>query len=546
MENDYKASKEAFVSGSTGSTITHINLVSAVAICSIALHAQIRTRLAVPKPILLVSEWTLLVLPLLLSMTLFAEAPLVLCCLLVIPIVLLRIIPSKRYDPPPLSPIGISRAPSPFPPVDTSAGAGPSQAASPVSRIIIKPLPSLTVYRSHMLLMTFLAIFAVDFPVFPRSLAKCETFGVSLMDLGVGSFVFSQGVVSAIPILKDPAYLIAPASSKLITIVKKMLPVFFLGVIRVISVKGTEYPEHESEYGTHWNFFFTLALLPILQVALHPVIVRLPISLLGFLVALSHQIGLSFTPLQHYALNAPRVNLLSANKEGLVSLTGYLAIHLLGLSTGTVLLPPSPSDFRRQQNRLRQRLHGDSAPSSQASDGRQGNKKHQRQNSKTIIELFSYATLWWICLGLCYLANIGGRVSRRLANFPYVMWMAAFNTSFIMCYLLLDTLVSPASISKGWEGQGDRLQPSTAADIHATSSKELSLKPKPKAPMLLEAINLNGLALFLLANIVTGLINLSMSTMYASDTTAMLVLSAYSFGLCLVAWMCRESRLWRM
>lgn len=32
-----------------------------------------------------------------------------------------------------------------------------------------------------MMLMTVLAILAVDFKVFPRSLAKCESFGVSLV-----------------------------------------------------------------------------------------------------------------------------------------------------------------------------------------------------------------------------------------------------------------------------------------------------------------------------------------------------------------------------
>ena len=32
-----------------------------------------------------------------------------------------------------------------------------------------------------MILMTVLSILAVDFPVFPRSLAKCETYGVSMV-----------------------------------------------------------------------------------------------------------------------------------------------------------------------------------------------------------------------------------------------------------------------------------------------------------------------------------------------------------------------------
>lgn len=47
------------------------------------------------------------------------------------------------------------------------------------------------------------------------------------------------------------------------------------------------------------------------------------------------------------------------------------------------------------------------------------------------------------------------------------------------------------------------------------------------------------------ANVLTGLTNLSISTMYASDTLAMVVLSCYSFALCAVAWMCRKTRLWK-
>jgi glucosaminylphosphatidylinositol acyltransferase len=62
------------------------------------------------------------------------------------------------------------------------------------------------------------------------------------MDLGVGSFVFSQGLVSAIPLLKDPAYLSAAPIPKIINATRKVLPVLALGAIRVILVKGTEYP----------------------------------------------------------------------------------------------------------------------------------------------------------------------------------------------------------------------------------------------------------------------------------------------------------------
>lgn len=102
-------------------------------------------------------------------MTAFASAPLLLCAILLIPNAFILVLAPNRDDPPPLSPVGIPRVP------------WSNEPSKEITTKAIIPLPALTVYRSHMLLMTFLAILAVDFPMFPRSLAKCETFGVSLV-----------------------------------------------------------------------------------------------------------------------------------------------------------------------------------------------------------------------------------------------------------------------------------------------------------------------------------------------------------------------------
>ena len=60
------------------------------------------------------------------------------------------------------------------------------------------------------------------------------------MDLGVGSFVFSLGVVSALPLLRrtDPR----PYFASVLSSIKKSLPIIALGLVRVIMVKGVDYP----------------------------------------------------------------------------------------------------------------------------------------------------------------------------------------------------------------------------------------------------------------------------------------------------------------
>ena len=63
------------------------------------------------------------------------------------------------------------------------------------------------------------------------------------MDIGVGSFVFSLGLTSAAPyLLPKPESIGTGASKSILTGFRKSVPVWILGAVRVLMVKGVEYP----------------------------------------------------------------------------------------------------------------------------------------------------------------------------------------------------------------------------------------------------------------------------------------------------------------
>ncbi|VDB96676.1 unnamed protein product [Peniophora sp. CBMAI 1063] len=539
MSGSYKENKEAFVSDGTGSSLAHINFVSSVAVLSIGLHVVLLKRLPSLGYLLFPVSFATLVLPILLGTTTFADRPGAFFLYLFAATACIFLLPTRKELGTPLP----------------SASPIPDAAHKPASTVIA-PLPALTTYRAHMLLLTAICILAVDFPIFPRMLAKCETYGVSLMDIGVGSFVFSSGLISARPIVKDPRYLSQSLIPKLLNTLGGCIPILVLGIVRVLLVKGTEYPEHVTEYGVHWNFFLTLGVLPLLQILLHPILANqtVPIPALGLLLAGAQQLSLS-TGAANYILHAPRTSLLSANKEGLLSLPGYLALHILGLATGTTTLPPSPSFFRRQQQRLDKRdtrslKKRDDSDDEQTDDedetgsnsgaGTSGVQMH-RENDKTATELFSWACVYWTLLGACALFGIDMGVSRRMVNLRYILWVSAYNTTFLLLYLVLDLILFPSPLSKSV------YDPNSGLKVHSRAAAfemaRASTKAEGTAPALLDAINRNGLAFFLVANLATGAVNLSMETMYATDGTALAVLTMYSLGICAFAWVFRGRKL---
>lgn len=118
----------------------------------------------------------------------------------------------------------------------------------------------ITNFRSIVNLCTAVSILAVDFPAFPRRLAKSETFGFGGMDVGVGLFVVANALVSNEARGKCS---MLPVWSQCRKALISSLPLLVLGFARLLVVKGVDYHEHVTEYGVHWNFFFTLAALKV-------------------------------------------------------------------------------------------------------------------------------------------------------------------------------------------------------------------------------------------------------------------------------------------
>lgn len=64
------------------------------------------------------------------------------------------------------------------------------------------------------------------------------------MDVGVGSFVFSLGLISTRPFLAPPDSTTSKRQlwPSLLKSIKSSIPTILLGLIRVAMVKGVEYP----------------------------------------------------------------------------------------------------------------------------------------------------------------------------------------------------------------------------------------------------------------------------------------------------------------
>lgn len=194
---------------------------------------------------------------------------------------------------------------------------------------LFNPLKSMT------MLCVAQSILQVDFPpIFARSLCKTEEFNISLMDTGVALITLNSGMSGR----KARPWISVPSFTGVIRDVyqglKDSVVTFIGGFGRFLVVHEMNYQEHISEYGTHWNFYTTVALIGISQNLVFNSAYAITLALTIMTV---YQVILTATPLQSYVFYAPRTDLFSGNREGILSLIGYFSIQLMGIGIGRFL-----------------------------------------------------------------------------------------------------------------------------------------------------------------------------------------------------------------
>ncbi|CAN1235631.1 Uncharacterized protein At4g17910 [Linum perenne] len=276
---------------------------------------------------------------------------------------------------------------------------------------------SITSYRVIVMEVACLCILAVDFKIFPRRHAKSKTYGISLMDLGVGSFALANAVVS------KQARGISSLSLKDAS--AAIVPPLAIGFGRLILTKCLHYGVPAGEYGVHWNFFFTLAALAMLAS-----LIRIPTNYSGI--------------------------------SGLVILIGFWGMYLIGVQLGNFLF-----------------------------FGKQRSSDDVASNKWIKIKVSCLSVIFWLLT--IVLDKHVERISRRMCNLAYVTLILAENLQ-VLAILMVSDYLSESKVST-----------------------------------LEEAINRNLLATFLVANVLTGLVNMIMDTNSASPILALFILVVYSF-----------------
>jgi len=217
---------------------------------------------------------------------------------------------------------------------------------------------------------------------------------------------------------------------------------------------GVEYQEHASEYGTHWNFFVTLAALGVLQATFR---IRAPqTGIAALVVATGYEVALVQLGLREWIMEAPRLTFISHNKEGICSSAGYFALFLLSSSLGYHVRKVSAS--------------GEAAMRTMG---------------------LACCSSWVLYSAAQYVLD---PVSRRMVNATYILWVFATNSLLLWVLSAVSLLTHDSGFTKG---------------------------------NILRACNENGLLYFLVSNLLTGAVNISIRTLDQGPIISILVLICY-------------------
>ncbi|EDW50108.1 GM14174 [Drosophila sechellia] len=295
----------------------------------------------------------------------------------------------------------------------------------------------LSILRALTHLITAVCILAIDFGSFYRPYRKSRQFGAKLMDTGIGLFVFTKAMVSR-------------------RTFTGLISAGFLGALVSILARKD------------------LHLLP-----------------LGFGLLVIHQFGLSVLGISDYVMNedVERSSFLNANREGLVSLPGFVGLFLLSIYVNRWMVAKSLLSYSEFVRKLRR--------------------------------LFYLVLILWTSFVISAY-EIG--ISRVTCNLGYVIWVLAIgSTTLCASFGAIDFAINSVM---PWDPNPSEDQEKGLLSGDAVVKK----RGGSVVPFTIsQALNKNGLTFFLVANVVTGMVNIFLRPEDRTHSESVIILLVYMF-----------------
>lgn len=349
----------------------------------------------------------------------------------------------------------------------------------------LEPRGLLASLLATLMLSVTVCILCVDFPIFPRRGAKTTDTGFSIMDAGIGAFIAFSGAVSP-----EAKHAVESSTDRTIQtklgLISKTLsssvPLIALSCTRLLLVKYSNYREITEEYGTHLNFFAVLAAVKLISSLVYCIIGRrVKLNYVGTALIIAYQAYLNYYAMDNIVNNNSRESFFMANKEGFLSIVGLTGYHLVYTRLPLIIDDAS--------------------------------KTHKRygitQTLKALLRLAAPAII-----GVVVMHNFVQPSSRRISNAAYICWSACMVIFLLGCEVTVNSGI--AALQRRYHNVDDF------------------------GSRIYRAFSQNAMPLFLLANLLVGIINISLDTNNMPTLPSMSIITAYLTLLSVVAYLLLE------
>lgn len=381
--------------------------------------------------------------------------------------------------------------------------------------------PFITNFRALTNIITAICILAVDFRIFPRKFAKTEVFGYSLMDTGVGLFILANALVA--PEARDFSTYRQAGFREILTrnmknCFRNCVPLLVLGIGRFVIVEYVGYQKHVTEYGVHWNFFITLAIVKLFTSMITSTISSKYSLLSGIWILWMHEYTMNTKGLKTWVLqDGSRDDFFSANREGLISVPGYVGLYFIGVAIGRLIHSTYQNSHARSNMNISLKLYDLVVFNA-----------YYNESVLLCIKLLLISIQTGIAVVICDF-----EVSRRLANAGYCMWIVILTTALLGFLLLMEMVLDLINYELSEpciESKTEELRKNLRLNLkkHVESEREENTESVISRSLeIFDAVNYNGLFFFLVSNIMTGIVNMLVYTLYATQSVALLILIVY-------------------